>query len=704
LCILLALKWLKNPAGNVSKELKDEISSSMSRQDANDVIEEKEKKNQVRSRNIVLLIVYLLSLGIGFHLGTILVYGGILLLLLMVKDKSFTNSELLIFTFGVAVLVADMTIHKSSMATVVGLIIFGVLVVWSSFSEGKFAALATLLFILGISVHLFLLIRSAHNPSIDEVDPETWKSLYAHLRREQYPPINIFERKASLLFQFKYFWDYFIGQFRMLGRHMIGIFDVGRAAVAIPMVLGLYGMVSNYQRHRKTWVMIFVSFLLNSLGLIIFLNFSDSEVRERDYFYTGAFYFYAIFIGIGASAFMMSLVERAQEKGKQYSGRVVSLGLILLVCSLLPANHFWFSHDRSENYIPRDYAFNMLADLEPDAIIFTNGDNDTFPLWYIQYVESFRKDVRVANLSLLNTDWYIKQLRDEEPSLPITLNNREIDNLRPIARRDGSVIWTRDRAVMHIIQETNWSRPIYFGVTVPREVWKPYEQYLEMRGMSRKLVPRKEEFMVNEFMIARNFDHIYKFRGVITEDGKRDNSVYKDEDTRGMFVNFAIASFHLGQKLAARGEYREAAERLNMSLKLAPNFKWANVYLGTYYSLIGEPLKGIQHYRECIARNPGEGDYWLRLASIYESQGEMDAALQNLVEGSRLDPDNKHLYKFGVRMAAVLGREQIASDFVDRWLKRHPGDSEFRAIRSNMDSLSKVLLEKWEESIKKEGE
>ncbi len=704
LCTLLALRWFRNPTGGLSSRAKEKISRGMSAGEAKAVIARQEDKNRVHSRNLVLLIVYLLSLGIGFHLGTILVYPGIFLLFLMVRNKSFSNFELLIFTFGMAALVADMTMHRNSMLTVVLLIIFGVLVVWSWVSEGKFALFATLLFILGISVHLFLLIRSGHDPAIDEVNPETWESLYAHLRREQYPPIDIFERKAPLMFQFEYFWNYFVSQFRMLGDYMIGVFNVGRAAVAIPMILGIYGIVSNYQRNRKTWVLLFVTFLLNSLGLMIFLNFSASEVRERDYFYTGAFYYFALFIGIGASAIMMAWWEKAREKGENYSLRIVSLALILLICSVLPARHFWFTHDRSGNYIPRDYAYNMLAELEPDAIIFTNGDNDTFPLWYIQCVEDFRTDVRVANLSLLNTDWYIQQLRDEEPEVPISLSDREIKNLRPVATREGEVIWKRDRAVMHIIQETNWSRPVYFAVTVPRNVWKPYEKYLEMRGMSRKLVTRKGEFMVNEFMIARNFDHIYKFRGVLTGDGMRDESVYKDENTEGMFVNFAVAGFQLGQKLAARGEYREAARRLRLALQFDPDFKWANLYLGTYYSLSGDTDRAIGHYRKCIRENPREGDYWLRLASIYESQGQINASLQNLLEGSRMDPDNRDIFRYGARMAAMVGQKQLADDFIRRWLENHPRDSEFRAMRSELDSISRSMQDNQMNIDKPEGE
>jgi tetratricopeptide (TPR) repeat protein len=541
--------------------------------------------------------------------------------------------------------------------------------------------------VLGISVHIFLYIRSGLNPAIDEVDPETWKSLYAHLRREQYPPINVFNRKAGFLFQLQHFGGYFREQFRMFGDVMVGSFNLGKAAVAIPTALGLFGIVANFNRERRTWVLNFVSLFLNSLGLILFLNFSDHEVRERDYFYGGAFYFFSIFIGIGAGAFLMMLVDGVRKGGKGFSGWVVPVGVVLLVCSVLPARYHWYRHDRSKNYIARDYAYNMLAGLEPDAIIFTNGDNDTFPLWYIRNVEDFRNDVRVANLSLLNTDWYIKQLRDNEPKVPISLSDEEIELLRPVALKGGGVAWKRDLAVQHIIQETNWKRPIYIAVTVPHEVWKPYASYLEMQGMVRRLVPYRGKYLTNDFMLARNFDEIFKFRGVLTEDGEIDDSVYKTIDTRGMFVNFAVAAFQLAQDRARAGDFEDAVSRMEMSLKLDPGFDWAKRYLGIYYMRQGDSQKAIDYYTKRVREDPGTGEFWVGLASAYESVGQRLTALRSLQEGSQMAPDYKELYGFGFRMAAVLGQREVARDFVMRWLSRHPEDEEFRAIYKDIDRI-----------------
>ncbi|MBN1884957.1 MAG: DUF2723 domain-containing protein [Candidatus Krumholzibacteriota bacterium] len=687
LCTLLALRWLANPSGAVDEERRRALVEEKGEQEAARTVERLNRQGASHARNLVLLIVYLLSMGIGFHLGTILVYGGVFLALLAVREKTFSNFELLVFTFGMAVVVADMTMHKQSNLTVIGLVIFAVLVVWSVMRGGRFALWASLLFALGISVHLFLYIRSGLNPAIDEVDPETWRALYAHLRREQYPPMNILNRKASLFFQLGHFWGYYKQQFRMFNDLFIGPFNLAMAAVMIPTFLGLYGVWEGFRREKKSWIVIFSSLLLNSLGLILFLNFSDHEVRERDYFYGGGFYFFTMFIGIGTGSFLMLLRSQAREAARDAFRSVVPLGAVLLVFSMLPAHAQWHEHDRSDNYIARDYAYNMLAALEPDAIIFTNGDNDTFPLWYIQTVEKFREDVRVANLSLLNTNWYIEQLRDEYPKVPISLSDPEIERLRPIALRSGGVAWKRDLAVQHIIQENNWKQPVYFAVTVPQEVWKPYADYLEMQGMVRRLVPYKKEFNNNYFLMARNFRDIYSFRGVLDGEMKADDSMYKDADTRGMFINFAVAAFQLGQGNYLDGNYEEAVRWTELSLEFSPGFEFSEQYLGLYLMNAGRNEEALAHYEKLVREKPGVGKHWLMLSSVYERTGDMPRALAVLLEGTKAVPNERTLFEYGFRLAAMLGQRDIAVDVVKRWVESHPADKQFADLYRDIDRV-----------------
>jgi tetratricopeptide (TPR) repeat protein len=689
LCTWLALEWYKNPAGHAVVERVSEGEGGGGRPAVEGMTADEERLERGHARGIVYLIIYLLALGIGFHLGTVLVYGGIFLLFLLVKEKAFGNVELIIFTFGFAVVLADMTLWRSSGATVVGLVVFAVLVAWSTMKGGRFALVATGLLALGISVHLYMYIRSHLDPAIDMVDPQTWRAMYAHLRREQYPPINIFARKASFLFQLRHFGRYFMEQFRMLGDVRIGIINVGRALTAIPIALGLYGIAASYGRERKVWVLNFLNLLINSLGLIIFLNFTANEVRDRDYFYGSAFYFFAIFIGIGVTSLLISLAEHLKSRSREPAAYVVPIGALCIFLSILPAHHNWFTHNRSHYYISRDYGYNILAGLEPGAIIFTYGDNDTYPLWYIQNVEHYRTDVVVANLSLLNTDWYIRQLRDREPKTPITLTDDEIERMRPIALRDGGVAWKNDLMVQHIIQTANWKRPIYFAKTVAPEEWKPYERYLETQGLVMRLTPDKEDRMMSVFMMRRNFEEIFRFRGILTKDWKVDNSLYHEKDLSIIINNYGVGAAELGNALGRQKDYAGAVKWTKIALLFAPRLKPANVMLGTYYFMNGQRSEAVAHYRQMTQVDPLEAEYWMRLAWIY-SQDDPDLARRTIDEALAHIPDDRQLYIEGFRYAVRMGLADVAKGYIQRWLERHPDDREMRGVYGDVDSLIRV--------------
>src|SRR5699024_2296158 len=157
----------------------------------------------------------------------------------------------------------------------------------------------------------------------------------------------------------------------------------------------------------------------------------SSDVCSSDlYAYVGSFFAFSIWIGMGG----IGLIELVKEhlKSSKLAAYAI-LGLLFCGSPLLMGMQNFHDHDRSERYVAPDYAYNLLQSTAPNSILFTNGDNDTFPLWYLQEVEGVRTDVRVVNLSLLNTEWYIKQMRDqwshESPPLPISLTDEEIEQI-----------------------------------------------------------------------------------------------------------------------------------------------------------------------------------------------------------------------------------------------------------------------------------
>ena len=175
----------------------------------------------------------------------------------------------------------------------------------------------------------------------------------------------------------------------------------------LPFLLGLFGLIYQYVKNPKDAWAITLFFLLTGIAIVIYTNHKPFEPRERDYAFVGSFYAYAIWIGIGALGLWDMLRKKVNPRIAAYS--VIAVALVAVPGRMAAEN--WDDHDRSNRYTARDIAKAYLDSCEPNAILFTNGDNDTFPLWYVQEVEGYRTDVRVVNLSLLNTDWYIDQQR-----------------------------------------------------------------------------------------------------------------------------------------------------------------------------------------------------------------------------------------------------------------------------------------------------
>ncbi|QNF35758.1 DUF2723 domain-containing protein [Adhaeribacter swui] len=193
------------------------------------------------------------------------------------------------------------------------------------------------------------------------------------------------------------------------------------AYFALPLLLGLMGLFYQYRRQQKDAIVIGLLFVFTGVAIAFYLNQPPIEPRERDYAFVGSFYAFAIWIGLGIPALALGL-QKILKKWWFPVITATSFGL-LVIAIMLQQN--WDDHDRSERYFATDMAHNMLASCAPNAILFTNGDNDTFPLWYAQEVEGFRRDVRVIVSTFLNTDWYINQMKRpayESAPLPISLS------------------------------------------------------------------------------------------------------------------------------------------------------------------------------------------------------------------------------------------------------------------------------------------
>jgi tetratricopeptide (TPR) repeat protein len=573
------------------------------------------------------------------------------------------------------------------------------------YREGRVLLLALFLMGAGYSTHLYLPIRAAQHPGVNEGAPATWDKMRDLLERKQYGEMKPLERRAALGAQLdKEFFRYLRRQWVLVGPDDYDRLQASRTAHAtdtgprawfwnlvhnvwllfppgafLPLALGLLGGWWQYRREKRSFALTFVFLGISTVGMIAFLNFTDHEVRDRDYFFQSGFHGYSMWIGLGVARLIEWVRESFDSDGARRLATIGSTALLSLQPFLLMSN-LWFTHDRSHNYIARDYAYNMLATLKPNSFMFTNGDNDTFPLWYIQQVEGFRKDVRIVNLSLLNTDWYIRQLRDEEPKVPIKLDDRTIDMLGAGAFQDekGNIIYTNEFMVHHMLEEakkdSGWVRQPYFAVTVPNQYG--YEPYLRQEGIVQEVMTDSTKAGFDEPATRHALYEVYKYRGLIRDDGSWDPHVYKDENAQNLSRNYAFAHMELAMHYRRQRQFPQAIAEMERVERMFPNWVEIQVPLGGIYLAAGDSAKAWAFYDRLAQRVPqsAEAHYYRGAALGY--RGHDAEALEEFRTARRLNPNYSYAYYDEFRTLWDLARHEEAIGVLQQWVVRHPDDPE----------------------------
>ncbi len=599
------------------------------------------RSDEPGSRNSLVLICYLLALSVGLHLGTGLVFPAFVLFALIVDWKIFTDVRMIMLILVVS--------------------------------------------LIGLSNHLYLPIRSALNPSIDEANPEKWQAFKDCLLRKQYKPMNPFIRQASWSFQFGMFWRYFKEQWTGLG---------GRWTVLL-IPIGAFGSIVHYFKERRTFVLIGTIFLMTTLWLIIYMNFTDHEVRERDYFFAHGFFFFSIWIAIAFAYLLDYVSSRAGEKNY----KVIGVAVLLLAFTASSYYVNFESHDRRGNYNAYDYAYNLLSTVDKDGILFTNGDNDTFPLWFMQEVKGYRKDVRVVNLSLLNTPWYIWQLKHLEPKVPMRFSDKDIERLRPYRDESGRIVMVKDIAAREIINANQWKKPIYFAVTVADYIG--YDPQLKLEGLAFRLMPEKGNQMIDVERTLYNLYCVYRYRGLLKPVNAEqplptdleykefpgffdrealnikyvyDTEVYKDENTKRLVTNYAAAHLRLCIYYLQNHKYEDAVRELERASLISPTYGGFKDLAILTYGFAGRVAKAESLGNYFLAMDPTDVNIYIQLFRVYRRIGDEAKAEEILIRMVNALPNNPDAYTLLSSFYEEKGEYAKAAAVVRKWLNLHPRD------------------------------
>ncbi|MGA9119449.1 MAG: DUF2723 domain-containing protein [Bacteroidota bacterium] len=651
-----------------------------------------DKADEPGNEKYVMMIAYLIGLSLGVHLLALLIVIPVLMIIYF-RRYEFNFRTAVYFTL--ISLVVFFTLYPGLVKILPGLMdgevggTHSVLIAWipwivillliygtyRAYQKKQkmlhLALLSSVLILLGYSTYVMVIIRANADLPMNENDPSNLERLTSYLSREQYGNQPLFmprrwsqeAHQQGIYTNYSSDMDYLIRYqlnhmfFRYVGWNFVGaagdVQDSGvdwSQTLGIPLFLALFGL---YYQVRKDWKMgmvFIVLFIIMGPILALYQNQQEPQPRERDYFYVGAYMVLSTWIAYA----IFGLYELVIEGMKKLSVREASTYLLVGASAIaVPANLMrinYHDHNRTGNYVAWDYSYNMLQTCEKDAILFTNGDNDTFPLWYLQDVEGVRRDVRIVNLSLVNTPWYIEQMKKkpyyaEAQAVPISLSDQRIDNIQATVWRarkidlpvppdayesfgitdtadthqgkieftmqptlrygDTQAIRVQDIMVLDIVRTNQWKRPIYFAVTCAPDSRIGLDNYLWFCGLAYRLEPRKvkgEETGIEAKIVEENLfgepqgfsktpQYGYKLRGV------SDPRIYFDENITRLMINLRYAYIKLANYYAySKNDMNKAATILDRMEETIPRSKvemgWELTSdLAMFYHRIGREQK-----------------------------------------------------------------------------------------------------------------
>ena len=593
-----------------------------------------------RAPRLLLLIVYLAGISIGNHLLALLAGPAVIMFMVSTlrrepsPDPARRRAEWgqVAVLAGVWALLIGTGLGSTGLIVLGSLCFAGAAIYAASGGAGAFALLTLAIAAIGITPYLYLYIRSAQNPPINEAAPATFDALLAVIRRAQYPPRTPLDdptvahgpdnpgRSLALFgIQMADYLVYFTWQWAK------SVTAWGQLIVTLAYVtLGVRGSLAQRRADRPAWWLLAGLFLVTGPALVVYMNFrpgfgrwfesypasSAHEVRERDYFFVVSFIVWGLWAGMGLVALARSLWSRA--------GSVRRLAPATLLFALIPVALNWTAASRrhgADATLAADFAYDMLNTVPPYGVLFTYGDNDTFPLWWAQEVAGTRQDVTVICLALANTDWYMRQLRDNAvrpldrkalppiwqgavrppPDQPLhsmtdsmiatAMNGYVVPEdqqvaLGPLTRtlRRGSFLLPNDILTLSVVQQNVRRRPIVWAITAGRE-FGGLSDYVVQQALgfalrssppdttspaidTRRLAGAPLDLPTTERLVWET----YRYGGLLEGD------VTKLESTSASIASTLSLPFtQLAYAFSARGQQEKLVKAVERAIQLTPN-------------------------------------------------------------------------------------------------------------------------------------
>ena len=442
----------------------------------------------------------------------------------------------------------------------------------------------------------------------------------------------------------------------------------------LPLLLGLVGMLWQWRKGRKgkqQFLVVMLLFVMTGLAIVVYLNQTPLQPRERDYAYAGSFYAFAIWIGMG--------VGMISEKVKVKSGKYATIMAVLsaIACLLVPiqmVTQTWDDHDRSDRYTCRDFGANYLNSMQREGhpIILTNGDNDTFPLWYNHEVEGVRTDTRVVNMEYLQTDWYIDQMKRpayESPALPISFHHEdykegrmeyvpiETDSIAigsaTISLKGKKGLFKNELMILDMLLQANWERPIYMSISMGSDILPFLRNHLVLEGLAYRISPTATNQKIDVERLYDNIMHRFRYGGLSTK------GIYVDEDVKRMANTHQLIMGVLIDSLLQHGDLKRALSvchkwQKEMPQENVPYTEYALSMARCYY-MAHQPEQGDEIVSSLLRRS----DEWLSWINTIKPSRRAGSLY------------NRYTWMQTMEQALVVAEQFERTEFIHQYIKQY---------------------------------